>query len=91
MDHKETEYLKFLFHQPPDRKTVIVSVFNKRSNSKLGSIRWYGAWRQYCFHPESQTIFNRGCLIDINQVIDDLMDKRSFVTDPTTGEELPTK
>lgn len=28
----------------------------------LGSLKWYGAWRQFCFFPAEGTIFNTGCL-----------------------------
>jgi hypothetical protein len=32
----------------------------------LGEIKWYGAWRQYCFWPAPRTIFNKGCLTDLH-------------------------
>lgn len=31
----------------------------------LGEIRWFGAWRKYCFYPTSGTIFDKGCLREI--------------------------
>jgi hypothetical protein len=31
----------------------------------LGTVRWYGAWRQYTFDPTPGTTFNRDCLIDL--------------------------
>lgn len=33
--------------------------------SGLGAIKWYGAWRRYCFFPLGQTIFEQDCLRDI--------------------------
>jgi hypothetical protein len=86
MNFSETEYLRFITHEPPGRKTPIVAVHNKRSSVKLGEIKWYGAWRQYCFFPSEATIFNTGCLTDIRVVIQQLMDVRHFAVDEQTGE-----
>lgn len=35
------------------------------SGAILGDIRWFGAWRKYCFYPVNGTIFDKGCLRDI--------------------------
>jgi hypothetical protein len=44
----------------------VVSVRNRRSGEELGKVRWYGAWRQYCFYPASLTIFNITCMARIS-------------------------
>lgn len=31
----------------------------------IGQIKWYGPWRQYCFFPNSNTIWNAECLEDV--------------------------
>lgn len=31
----------------------------------LGIVKWYGAWRQYAFFPEPETIYERQCLRDL--------------------------
>ena len=48
-------------------KTSVWACLNKRSGDKLGEVKWYGRWRQYCFHPtlELATVFNVGCMEDI--------------------------
>jgi len=33
----------------------------------IGTVHWWGAWRQYCFSPEANTIYERQCLRDIAQ------------------------
>jgi len=43
----------------------------------IGVIKWYGNWRQYCFFPYGETIWNSDCLNDINSVIADLMKSRN--------------
>ena len=42
----------------------------------LGQIKWYGAWRKYCFFPQNGTIatytvFEWDCLRDIAQFCED--------------------
>ena len=48
-----------------DRVTDIYDVYSTRRGMKLGTIRWYGAWRQYTFAPWSETIYNPDCLREI--------------------------
>lgn len=43
---------------------------------RLGIIKWYAPWRQYCFFPDSGCVFSKGCLNDIENFIQELMDKR---------------
>jgi hypothetical protein len=57
-------------------KTDRWEVRNKRSNALLGRIQWHGAWRQYCFFPEGETIFNGACLGHIREFIGELMQMR---------------
>lgn len=42
----------------------------------LGVLKWYVSWRQYCFFPQPETVFNKGCLEDINHFITQLMEAR---------------
>jgi hypothetical protein len=46
-------------------KTLEWDVLGRSHGAFLGEIRWYGPWRQYCFMPCSDTVFNHGCLADI--------------------------
>lgn len=54
-------------------KTDIYEILSKKSGDILGRIKWYGPWRQYCFFPTAQTVFNNGCMKDIIDFIDNLM------------------
>jgi len=77
MSH-ETTYLVFRKEgESTSGKTEIHSVNSRSSGEPLGMIRWYGPWRQYCFFPNFRTIFNRGCMEDINDYITTLMEARS--------------
>lgn len=41
----------------------------------LGEIRWYSAWRRYCFAPCIDTIFDANCLKDIYGFVVEAMAK----------------
>lgn len=49
--------------RPMTRKTDTWSILSNDGDI-LGSVRWYGPWRQYVFCPVN-AIFNAGCLKDI--------------------------
>ena len=54
------------------RKTCDYRIVNLRSGDIIGQIRWYGAWRQYCFMPCGDTIWSAGCLADVQSFITSL-------------------
>ena len=55
----------------PTGSTKIVRVCNSAGGS-LGVIKFWGAWRQYTFQPNSDTVFNTACLNDINVKLEDM-------------------
>ena len=74
----KTKYKYIHFKQIPDqkKKTSIWRCLNNKSLVHLGIIKWYAPWRQYCFTPYQNTVFNKGCLEDINDFITQLMEDR---------------
>jgi hypothetical protein len=66
------KYLKFIlgFTQPP--KTSVWLCKNIQSGDVLGTVKYYPAWRQYCYFPQSCTVFNDGCLRDIADFLSQL-------------------
>jgi hypothetical protein len=72
---KESKYLKFTKIDSKG-KTEIYNVISKNHEYSLGIIKWYSSWRQYCFYPEKETIFNKDCLNVIEEFIIELMNKR---------------
>jgi hypothetical protein len=77
VSYDESKYLVYERDDLPGRKTPIVSVLNKRRLFQLGTIKWHGGWRQYCFYPEPHTLFNVGCMNDIERVMLRLKGERS--------------
>jgi hypothetical protein len=77
---KETKYLVFASEKKEGRKTNTVYIINRSNTNCLGTIEWYGNWRQYCFMPtmEFDTVWNNTCLTDIITVINDLMKERTI-------------
>lgn len=70
-----SRYLEFgIIEEKP--KTKIVGIWSKKSDDRLGLIKWYGPWRQYAFFPENNTIFNTECLNDIQIRIKTMMEER---------------
>lgn len=51
------------------RKTRRYHVRNASSGDVIGVIKWYGAWRQYCFFPSAVTVWSSGCLRDVHNFI----------------------
>lgn len=73
----KTEFEYLIFKQVyaeggKEKKTSKWHCQNKRSGVVLGEIRWYGAWRQYCYFPTVQAVYSKGCLADIIDFIKQL-------------------
>lgn len=86
MDGIESEYLTFIEDDHYEGKTQRIVILSKRHCSVLGEIRWYGAWRQYAFYPEPETIWNPQCLDDVKACIKILADERKTLRDRTNGK-----
>lgn len=50
-------------------KTDTWFVYAKSGETGLGSLRWFGRWRKYCFFPMADTVFEEKCLRDIAEFI----------------------
>jgi hypothetical protein len=57
-------YLKFVdLGVPEGQKTARFAV--RSATAEIGQIRFYGAWRKYCFFPAPHTVFDSACLNEI--------------------------
>ncbi len=69
----KTLYKYIHFAKAADKpKTSVWACFNTSSGTSLGLVQWYAPWRQYCFFPEPNRVFNIGCMDDINHFIGQL-------------------
>ena len=71
----ESKYLEFI-EVKDTGKTKVWQIISKTSGFILGHIRWWGAWRQYCFFPSPETLFNIQCMQDIQNFIKQAMQER---------------
>jgi len=53
--------------------TTVWICHNTKYGDILGSVSWYGPWRQYCFFPEHGIVFSAGCMADIQAFIQEAM------------------
>jgi hypothetical protein len=73
----EYKYLSFEMTPKQPKKTSCWVCRNKRSKVALAMVKWYPAWREYCFFPIiNDTVFNAGCLKDIADFLGQLMNQR---------------
>jgi hypothetical protein len=75
---KETKYLRFI-DKEIRQKTKIIGVVNIHHDEEIGEIKWFSRWRQYCFYPSNNTIWNKTCMEDVHEVITDLMEERKYI------------
>ena len=69
------EYVHFV-HVEDKTKTSVWSCRTNREKSELGLVKWYSAWRAYCYFPTVQAVYSSGCLSDIRDFIGTLMAER---------------
>lgn len=72
----EYKYIKFMCIGDTG-KTTRWGILNRRSGSALGEIKWYSAWREYCFFTFSGCVFNDSCMRDILDFIKQLSTARN--------------
>lgn len=68
----EYKYLSFDLSEKQPKKTTSWYCRNKHSKDILGIVKWYPAWRQYCFFPTCQAVYNNSCLLDISNFLTQL-------------------
>ncbi len=73
---KDYKYLSFI-ETKSKPKTKVYAVKSKSFGDLLGYVKWYAPWRKYCyFISYAGLVFDAGCLADIQDFINTLMDER---------------
>ena len=57
-------------------KTAVYGIFSKDSEERLGTVKWFSPWRQYCFFCADVTVFSLGCLQGLEKFLADLKEAR---------------
>ncbi len=73
-----TKYKHVVFKLVTNKpKTSAWECYNKNDmDDEIGEVKWYFQWRQYCYFPAPFCVFSRGCLKDIANFIEQLMNQR---------------
>ena len=79
------DYFSIIEERVNGRKTPIYHICSKRSKDEIGQIKWYGAWRKYCFFPNGETIWDNKCL---EKIIDFLQELNTPVSKRTAKNKL---
>lgn len=58
------------------KRTFVYDIVDLR-NGKLGVVKWFGPWRQYCFYPAADTVWNTDCMKDVQDFLSRLKQARS--------------
>lgn len=66
----QNEYFRIIKELCKNRKTPIYYI-ETHEGIPLGKIKWYGAWRKFCFFPNEQTIWDSKCLKHIIEFLDE--------------------
>ena len=72
---KVTKYMTFMLVDILP-KTTEWNVINNKSEMLLGTVQWYGPWRQYTFEAIDQPILNNGCLVELADFLSELNTKQ---------------
>src|SRR5678815_689340 len=46
-------------------KTKVWNVVNTGGGTVLGSVKWWPAWRRYCFFPGHETVYDKSCMREV--------------------------
>ena len=68
--HTDSKYLSFHQLLGRSQKTEVIRV--QGTKDTLGIIKWHGAWRQYCFFPKADTLYNNQCMSEIQDMLSQL-------------------
>ncbi len=69
-------YLAFV-EASPNKKTLVWDVLSTyevqpgETGVWLGEIKWFGRFKKYCFFPAKTSVFDAGCLADIQKFLVD--------------------
>lgn len=87
---EETKYLIFApLAVRPEMKTRIWAV-KPKTGGIIGTVRWFGPWRQYALFPVMNSIYERQCLRDIADFCErKTKEHRSARKSSTTTDLLP--
>ena len=87
-DWRDSKYLAFAWAGTSESgRTERWAVTSTSSGDRLGTVSWYGPWRQYVFEPMPDCVFNDGCLADITGFLSEVNAARRAGRRPVVRRE----
>lgn len=83
-----SKYIKFELVEKKKKTNVYCVIQKQNLELALGFIKWFPAWRRYCFYPEEGIVFDASCLKSIVKFIEKLMDERNILKKKTKIKEI---
>lgn len=65
MAKKAEPYCQFRLTTRLAKRTETWDVYTVEGNFHLGIVKWYSAWRRYCFFAGQNTLYDPTCLREI--------------------------
>lgn len=72
-----SKYIEFIDTSIYGQKTKRYDIHSIDQGTTIGEIKWFPAWRKYCFFPRATTVFETVCLTDIIEFIKELTKQRN--------------
>lgn len=70
------KWIDFVYSgQSKSGKTEVWDVMSKRHGFRLGTITWSGRWRCYVLNPDAKMMFDKTCMNDVIDKLDELNKK----------------
>jgi len=58
-----------------------------KDDIQIGTVKWYGPWRKYCFFPMAETVYEQVCLRDIASFCETETKNHRAAKSPNDGVE----
>ena len=71
-------YLNIQITSSSTGKTKIYTLYNKNDTNcetLLGTVKWFGRWRKYCFFTEPGIVFDSHCLEEVLRLLNQVNKK----------------
>lgn len=59
-------------NKPENKKTDTYCITTIGTNYVIGEIKWWGAWRKYCFFPGEDTVYDNKCMLQIMNFMNEI-------------------
>jgi hypothetical protein len=50
-------------------KTAVYGVYSAHHDERLGTVKWFGPWRQYCFFCTDVIVFSSSCFQALDKFV----------------------